>query len=149
MKQTLDQFKASSYRQLIHELKAHIITMQAMRAIASSVSLGFLDACEEHHQEELETLKRKLRMCLPQKAPTIGGISSDDIARAKLTPISNYIRVGHDHKAVCLFHDDKHASLHVYPDGYHCFSCQAHGTVIDIVMKLHNLSFVEAVKELI
>lgn len=36
-------------------------------------------------------------------------------------------------KSVCPFHKEKDASFVVYPDGgFHCFGCQAHGTVEDI-----------------
>ena len=76
-------------------------------------------------------------------------ISSAMIDQAKQSPISHLIRVGRDHKVVCLFHHDTHASMHVYDDkSYYCFACQAHGTTIDIVMRLYGLNFSEAVRKL-
>lgn len=47
----------------------------------------------------------------------------------------------------CPFHHEKTASLKVYPDnkGFHCFGCGAHGTVIDFVMRLFDISFAQAV----
>ena len=43
-------------------------------------------------------------------------------------------------KALCPFHNDRHPSLYVTDDHYHCFACGAHGDVIDFVGKLFQLS---------
>jgi len=51
---------------------------------------------------------------------------------------------------LCVFHQDKHPSLVIYPNGggYHCFSCGAHGNnAIDFVMGL-GYDFNNAIKEL-
>lgn len=51
----------------------------------------------------------------------------------------------------CPFHQGDHtASLKLYPGsgGFHCFGCGAHGSVIDFVMKLFDLSFPQAVVRL-
>lgn len=42
---------------------------------------------------------------------------------------------------ICPFHNDSHPSLHIYPSerGWHCFVCNAGGSVIDFVKKLFNL----------
>ena len=51
----------------------------------------------------------------------------------------------------CPFHQGDHTgSLKLYPGtgGFHCFGCGAHGSVIDFVMKLFDLSFPQAVVRL-
>ena len=51
----------------------------------------------------------------------------------------------------CPFHAGDHtASLKIYPKdkGFHCFGCGASGDVIDFVMKLFNLSFMDAVRKI-
>ena len=50
----------------------------------------------------------------------------------------------------CPFHHEKTASLKLYPGdgGFHCFGCGAHGSVIDFVMRLLDLSFPQAVVRL-
>lgn len=73
------------------------------------------------------------------------GISGDDIARAKTVPISTFMKIPTSRKVPCLFHADKNPSMHVYKSTYYCFTCQAHGTTIDIIMKLQNKTFKEAV----
>lgn len=52
----------------------------------------------------------------------------------------------------CMFHSgDRDASLKIYSGkngGFHCFGCGAHGSVIDFVMKLFDISFSEAVRRI-
>lgn len=72
-------------------------------------------------------------------------ISADDVARHYgFEPNrSGFIK--------CPFHQGDHtASLKLYPGtgGFHCFGCGAHGSVIDFVMKLFDLSFPQAVVRL-
>ena len=56
----------------------------------------------------------------------------------------NGIETNRKGKARCIFHDDSHASMHVYTDGYKCFSCNAHGDVIDLACQLYSVSFSDA-----
>lgn len=60
------------------------------------------------------------------------------------------LAVNHANKAVCPFHKDKHASMHVYPGsrGFHCFACGAGGDVINFVMAYHGIPFLAAVKRI-
>ena len=51
-------------------------------------------------------------------------------------------------KALCPFHNDRHPSLYVTDDHYHCFACGEHGDVIDFVGKLFQLSPYDAAREL-
>ena len=49
-------------------------------------------------------------------------------------------------KCRCAFHDDAHASMQVYADGYHCFACGAHGDVIDLARQFYGVSFSDALQ---
>src|SRR5690625_4386610 len=53
-------------------------------------------------------------------------------------------------KGLCPFHDERTPSFHVRPQlgFYHCFGCGEGGDVIDFVMKMNHLPFVEAVEYL-
>lgn len=52
-------------------------------------------------------------------------------------------------KATCPFHDDTEPSLVLYESNtYHCFGCGEHGDAAGFLMKYHNLTFPEALKEL-
>lgn len=53
----------------------------------------------------------------------------------------NGIETDRKGKARCIFHDDKHASMHIYSSGFKCFACGAHGDVIDIACRVYGLDF--------
>ena len=59
-------------------------------------------------------------------------------------------RKGKEHTGLCPFHTEKSPSFTVNEDKgfYHCFGCQAHGSVFDFVMKTEGLQFPEAVERL-
>lgn len=60
----------------------------------------------------------------------------------------NLIKAGSLYKAVCPFHNEKTPSLIITPSKglFHCFGCGAGGNAINFIMKIENLSFIEAVK---
>ena len=147
---TLEEFKLKQYRLLSKELRAHMSNLLAHRAGANEVTLGFLDALEDKHQAKLNMYKTRIYMYTPRKdGVETGLVSPSDIARAKLVPISTFLKVPGSKKVACLFHADKNPSMHIYGTTYYCFVCSAKGSVVDIVMKLYNRSFTSAVKYLI
>ena len=48
----------------------------------------------------------------------------------------------------CPFHDDRHPSMKLYDDHYHCFGCQENGDVIAFAAKLFGIPPLEAAKRL-
>lgn len=46
--------------------------------------------------------------------------------------------------ALCPFHNDRHPSLYVSDDHYHCFACGEHRDVIDLTAKLFDLRLYDA-----
>src|SRR6266700_5635902 len=52
-------------------------------------------------------------------------------------------RKGNDYVGLCPFHQEKTASFHVTPakNLFHCFGCDAAGSVIDFVMRKDGLTF--------
>jgi len=58
------------------------------------------------------------------------------------------VEVNRHGKALCPFHNDRHPSLFVDNDHYHCYACGEHGDVIDLTAKLHGLSLYDAAKKL-
>jgi len=59
-------------------------------------------------------------------------------------------RHGRDHTGLCPFHNEKTPSFSVSDEKgfYHCFGCQAHGSVFDFVMQTEGSTFIEAVERL-
>lgn len=43
--------------------------------------------------------------------------------------------------ALCPFHHDRKPSLHIYQDHFHCYACQAHGNIFDLVKKVKDVDF--------
>ena len=67
------------------------------------------------------------------------------------TVMSSYVtlkRSGHGAVCLCPFHSEKSPSCSVNTTGqyFHCFGCGAGGDVITFIMKIENLSYIEAVK---
>ena len=58
------------------------------------------------------------------------------------------VEVNHYGMALCPFHNDRHPSLYVADDHYHCFACGEHGDVIDFAAKLFGLPLYEAAQQL-
>ena len=58
------------------------------------------------------------------------------------------IEVNHYGMALCPFHNDRHPSLYVSDDHYHCFACGEHGDVIDLTAKLFDLRLYDAARKL-
>lgn len=85
----------------------------------------------------------------PVKKPKESKVGDDAVTRAKNVPIENLIEVNREHKALCLWHNEKHPSLHVYDDNHaFCFVCSKRADAIDIVREKHSLGFTEAVEYL-
>ncbi|GAA2155879.1 DNA primase [Nocardioides koreensis] len=88
-----------------------------------------------------------------------GRIREDSIAevreKARIDEVvSSYVTLrnagGGSQKGLCPFHDEKSPSFHVTParQFWHCFGCGEGGDVINFLMKIDGLSFVEAVERL-
>lgn len=85
-------------------------------------------------------------------------ISPETIALVReRTDIASYIgetvrltRKGRSLSGLCPFHKEKTPSFTVNADRgfFHCFGCKESGSAIDFAMKLHGLTFPEAVREL-
>ena len=59
-------------------------------------------------------------------------------------------RKGREYLGLCPFHTEKTPSFTVNEEKgfYHCFGCQAHGSVFDFIMETKGLNFPEAVETL-
>ena len=85
-----------------------------------------------------------------------GGLTQEFLDELKfkcdiVSIISGYIRLdkkGGKYFGCCPFHNEKTGSFCVNTDGqyYHCFGCGASGNVINFVMEMESLSFIDAVK---
>jgi len=65
--------------------------------------------------------------------------------------ISEYVnlkKAGRNHKGLCPFHSEKTPSFVVSEEKqlFHCFGCGAAGNVINFIMKIENLDFIDSLK---
>lgn len=99
----------------------------------------------------IRTIKRIDMLSKPVRK---GSVTADTIARAKEVPIEQLYTgrlFGRDDKVgLCPFHNEKTPSFHIKAkkNTWRCFGCEAFGDSIDYLMKLDNLTFIEAVKKL-
>lgn len=61
---------------------------------------------------------------------------------------SEGVEVDRHGKFRCPFHDDRTPSGKVYGEHWKCFGCGAHGDSIDFVMRMHDLTFQDALEVL-
>lgn len=65
------------------------------------------------------------------------------------TVAENYgIEIKRNNTCLCPFHDDHHLSARIYPNAFHCFTCNIHYDIIGFVMQLFRLSAIDAAKML-
>ncbi len=78
-------------------------------------------------------------------------ITDEDIAVAKELPIENFLQFNKSGFSNCLWHEEKTGSLKLYREKnrVHCFGCNKSADVIDLVMKIHSLDFIPAVRYLL
>lgn len=65
--------------------------------------------------------------------------------------VGSYVKLkksGNRYMGLCPFHGEKTPSFHVSEDKqlYHCFGCGEGGSVVQFIMKMENLDFVETIK---
>lgn len=58
------------------------------------------------------------------------------------------IEIKRNNTCLCPFHDDHHPSAHIYPNAFHCFTCNLHYDILGFVMSLFSLSALDAAKKL-
>lgn len=117
---------------------------QVMPFTLSPTELGFLEACAEASDKRISGYKRILNRCVYVKNTNEGY----DLATAKTTPISNYIKFNRAGFANCIWHNEKTPSMKYYEENnmVHCFGCGKSGDVLDVIMEMRGVTLPEAIK---
>ncbi len=58
------------------------------------------------------------------------------------------IEIKRNNTCLCPFHNDHHTSAYIYPNAFHCFTCNVHYDILGFVMELFGLSAIDAAKKL-
>lgn len=91
-------------------------------------------------------LKREIMEASPKmRTSKQGNITEEMIERAKEYSIKELLETN-TLWAYCPFHNDRHPSMYLRNNFYHCFVCGESGDTIKLVMKTHNVDFKTAVK---
>lgn len=108
-----------------------------------------------YREKENQLKEKELKAITSKVLPNRG----DDARLAKQLPILEVARLlglkittsGHNHFVKCLYHQEKTASmsLNTKENYFRCFGCNQSGDVIELVQKVGNLSFPEAIKYLL
>jgi len=105
------------------------------------------ESSEQWLQKQLKRLRRLSRV--GSTKDNKGTVTYNDIYNAKATPIENFLDFNNQGFARCVFHEERTGSLKLYRDTnrFKCFGgCGKSGDVIDIVMQLNKVDFINAIK---
>lgn len=96
---------------------------------------------------KIQRLENELRYTGKESS---GRITQADIERARQHPIENLLPNVRNGKTHCVSggHTDKHPSMDIRNGFAYCYSCGWHGDAIAVFMKIHGVSFVDAVNQL-
>lgn len=111
----------------------------------------FICDCVKPAQKKIRKIRWEIDMWNNPELIVLGRFSAEDIERAKEVDWSLFLEVNRRDINrtwfLCPFHKEKIPSFCYFKDSHqgHCFSCGWHGSGIDLIIKLYNLDFVEAV----
>lgn len=145
--------KATQVRKIKWRLKEISTEWVLLKNKSRSEDWGW-ELAAERLEEERALLSRRLAglTLTPSKGYTKAQVAQARAIRIEhLFPVDpKYIRKHSAFSVVCPLHSEKSPSFHIYPDNhYHCFGCGEHGDSIDLVKKLYNKKFSEAVAYLL
>jgi hypothetical protein len=142
---------SSHARRKINELRREIFVLQdkerfsAPRNLDVEFYVNFVNIDADIHAKivHMNFLKKYLTLLKNAKSHE----NKINVEKAKTVPISNWVDFNHAGFAQCFLHQDKTPSMKYYEkeNRVYCFSCGFSGDVIDIVRKIKNCSFCEAV----
>jgi len=117
-----------------------------------NVRLVLLDMAEpEKLERKIKRLRNSLNILENWDKIKEGEITEDQIMTARDYPIDRLIQLDSRGFCKCPFHNDTNPSMSLWKKKnlLHCFSCMHTSDTIDLIMKLNNRGFVDAVKFLI
>lgn len=129
----------------------HLQFLPGCDAVSRETSLGILASCQDtlSRRRRLLTRYRFMREELSGRVRSRHELDASDFDQARQAPLADYLTIPKNRLIPCLFHEERTPSMRLWEDHFHCFGCGAHGTTIDIVMKLLGFDFMNAVRYII
>jgi hypothetical protein len=138
--------KGGDLRELMQGAK-HYLDVEEVRKERNELRARWQTADHVFHDIWIEWWEKELVRNEEIKKPKESKKYDDAVKQAKSVDIKKVIQVNYNNKALCLWHNEKTPSMHIYEDNhFYCFSCGKHGDVIDIVMEQEKVDFKEAVE---
>lgn len=114
-------------------------------------ALGLWCQAEIRNQQtkkEVERLLKVYRWCKPSysKRTTIDKEFVRESVHMR-DVVERYHPVNRQNKSICPAHNDARPSMHVYPDGVHCFVCGFHADQFGYVQEIEKVDFVTALQK--
>jgi len=127
------------------ELHEWIDTIPERKSVKLAVLKEKLQIAQKHPERyDIKRLLREVAILTGK----VKNITPQDIERAKEYPIDSMLVVKRG-MALCPFHGEKTPSFQVKKNNtFICYGCGQYGDSIDLYQKIHNVSFIEAVKVL-
>ena len=149
---------ASSVRQLIKEAKAKILSLMEKRQCYMNAKISsnarwaltafYVESPINELNERIEWWEKFLYFVRAGKNVGKGADLKVNIEKAKEVPIPHFIKFNGAGFAPCLWHSEKTGSMKYYAKGNRvwCYgACGRGGDVIDVVMQLRGVKFLDAV----
>jgi hypothetical protein len=107
-----------------------------------------IQAIEKYNKARNRYIAAIIGNKLKEKGDTKGSgaiITDDMIEQARRYPIGQLVEVNKHGAALCINHNERHASMDCRNGRCYCYSCGWKGDVIDLYMKINSATFQTAV----
>jgi len=136
--------RQSELQAIIFEILKTYSTQRDDGTTTEEREFQFLLANVGKYKEKLRRTENEIRFLKNKQEH--GGITKEQIEKAKQYPIEDLIKVNNKGFALCINHSDRIPSMFCKNGFAYCFVCNFNADAIDIYRKVYNKSFVEAVK---
>ena len=159
IKENILEYK-SNIKAINKEYDKTLVRMMSIKSISFDKNISelfavrlwvdFFNPIILNFEKQLKRLDRLLQLS-KKNVNDNKGITEEDVIRAKSIPIDSLIEFDRTGSAKCIWHDDRHPSLKLYrkENRCWCFACNQGGDAIDVVRKIYEVDFIQAVKKLI
>ena len=112
--------------------------------------LALLRSCYRDKADILAKYERELRGLSRPVGTGRARLTEEQMQQAREFPITQLLDGKKEGDLMlCPAHDDTRDSLHIYKDRVHCYSCGFHANSVGWMMKTRDMTFIEAVRDLI
>jgi len=153
-----DLEEAARLRRIMEKRQADIMRDPNVGWLADMIMETLhIEPLEEGKEKKIREARYYLTLLAPRKKGDVfdernavtQGVTPEEIQRAKEIPIEHFCEFGRNKKGLCVFHNEKTPSMHLFSNNHaYCFSCSKGGDSISIYRAIYECGFIDAVKAL-